>query len=229
MNRLLLIDDDQELVEMLSMFLQREGFQVDSCTDPRIGLQQVQSHPYDLLILDVMMPGLDGITLLRHLRHVSNLPVIMLTARGEGIDRVMGLELGADDYLAKPCLPQELVARIRSVLRRVQPAPQALRVQEGGLVLSAELRTAYLHGELINLTGAEFNVLWLLMSQAGQLVSKDELSITALGRPLSQFDRSIDVHISNIRQKLGPRPDGLSWIESVRGKGYQLLRSRTPV
>lgn len=179
----------------------------------------------DLILLDVMMPGMDGIMVLKRLRQMSDKPVLMLTARGDDIDKVIGLELGADDYVAKPCLPRELVARIRAILRRMQLQQQTeLKLQQGPLLLTPANRAALLDGVPLELTGAEFSLLWLLVSQAGRIVSKADLSLQGLGKSLTQYDRSIDVHISNIRQKLGKRADNQPWIEAVRGKGYQWLR-----
>lgn len=224
MNPLLLIDDDQELTSMLSTYLQREGFVVQVANDSQLGLRQAIAGPYELLVLDVMMPGLDGISLLRQIRQHSKVPVIMLTAKGDDIDKVLGLELGADDYVAKPCLPRELVARIRAILRRVQQQQdEPTEVRVGPLALEPGSRQAWVDGQQIQLTGAEFSVLWVLACQAGRLVSKAELSLQALGKTLTQYDRSLDVHISNIRQKLGKRADDQAWIEAVRGKGYQLM------
>ena len=224
MNPLLLIDDDQELTSMLSTYLQREGFVVQVANNSQLGLRQAISGQYELLVLDVMMPGLDGISLLRQIRQHSTVPVIMLTAKGDDIDKVLGLELGADDYVAKPCLPRELVARIRAILRRVQQQQdEHTEVKVGPFTLDPGSRQAWVHCQPIQLTGAEFSVLWVLACQAGRLVSKAELSLQALGKTLTQYDRSLDVHISNIRQKLGKRQDEQAWIEAVRGKGYQLI------
>ncbi|MDZ7904053.1 MAG: response regulator [Rheinheimera sp.] len=225
MANLLLIDDDQALTSMLTTYLEREGFQVEVANDGQAGLQAALRQHFDLVVLDVMMPGMDGITVLKRLRQVSDKPVLMLTARGDDIDKVLGLELGADDYVAKPCLPRELVARIRAILRRMQMQQQPdLQLQEGSLLLTPANRSAYRDGMALDLTGAEFSLLWLLISQAGRIVSKADLSLQGLGKTLTQYDRSIDVHISNIRQKLGPRADGQPWIEAIRSKGYQWLR-----
>jgi len=224
LNPLLLIDDDRELTSMLSTYLQREGFVVQVANDSQQGLRKAISGHYELLVLDVMMPGLDGISLLRQIRQHSNVPVIMLTAKGDDIDKVLGLELGADDYVAKPCLPRELVARIRAILRRVQQQQdEPVEVRVGPLTLDPGSRKAWVNGQTVQLTGAEFSVLWVLACQAGRLVSKAELSLQALGKTLTQYDRSLDVHISNIRQKLGKREGDQAWIEAVRGKGYQLM------
>ncbi|WP_337881015.1 response regulator [Rheinheimera sp.] len=226
MHHILLIDDDRELTSMLSTYLQREGFQVEVANDSQLGLQRATVPGIELVVLDVMMPGLDGISLLKQLRQTSQLPVLMLTAKGDDIDKVLGLELGADDYVAKPCLPRELMARIRAILRRVQQQQSSgsEELKVGPLQLDSGNRQARLHGELLNLTGAEFSVLWALAAQVGKVVSKAELSQAALGKVLTQYDRSLDVHISNIRQKLGKRQDDQHWISAVRGKGYQLMR-----
>lgn len=225
MNPILLIDDDFELTSMLSTYLQREGFVVQVANDSQLGLRLAISGQFDLLVLDVMMPGLDGISLLRQLRQDSKVPVIMLTAKGDDIDKVLGLELGADDYVAKPCLPRELVARIRAILRRVQQQQdEPTEVRVGPLVLEPGSRKVWVNGQQVQLTGAEFSVLCVLACHAGRLVSKADLSSQALGKTLTQYDRSLDVHISNIRQKLGKRPEEQAWIEAVRGKGYQLMQ-----
>jgi DNA-binding response OmpR family regulator len=223
--KLLLIDDDAALTAMMATYLQREGFSVLVANDGVTGLDYVFSQDPDLIVLDVMMPGMDGIMVLKRLRQMSDKPVLMLTARGDDIDKVIGLELGADDYVAKPCLPRELVARIRAILRRMQLQQQPdLSLQQGPLLLRPANRAASLDGVPLELTGAEFSLLWLLVSQAGRIVSKADLSLQGLGKSLTQYDRSIDVHISNIRQKLGKRADNQPWIEAVRGKGYQWLR-----
>lgn len=225
MAHLLLIDDDKQLTSMLATYLERESFQVTVCNDGHSGLQLALMQQFDLLVLDVMMPHLDGISVLKRLRQVSEKPVLMLTARGDDIDRVLGLELGADDYVPKPCLPRELVARIRAILRRVQMQQTPdLELREGPLLMTPANRHASCDGRVLDLTGAEFSLLWILVSQAGRIVSKADLSLQGLGKNLTQYDRSIDVHISNIRQKLGNRQDGGNWIEAVRGKGYQWLR-----
>ncbi|MDP5138445.1 response regulator transcription factor [Rheinheimera baltica] len=230
MNRLLLIDDDIQLTSLLAEYLQKDGFDVTSYNDGFAGLSCLQQQQFDLLILDIMMPTLDGISLLKRLRQTNNMPVIMLTARGDEFDRVVGLELGADDYLAKPCLPRELTARIRAILRRVQQPSkpqQHSALQYGALMINTVNRSVYVDQKLVELTGAEFNVLYLLTQNAGQILSKAALSEQALGRALSSFDRSIDVHISHIRQKLGKLPNGQYWITAVRGKGYQFTYAKT--
>lgn len=232
MSRLLLVDDDRELAGMLGEYFAREGFEMTLVHDGRTGVELALSGNYALAILDVMMPGLSGVEVLARVRTQSQLPVIMLTAKGDDIDRIVGLEMGADDYVAKPCTPRELVARVRSVLRRVQSANQKdeeanLPLVVDRLKLVPERRTAEWNAAPLDLTSTEFSLLWLLARQAGRAVGKGELSQAALGRPLSRYDRSIDVHISSLRHKLGPGPDGLSWIQTVRGIGYQLIREQS--
>jgi len=232
MNKVLLVDDDVELTAMLSQYLVREGFEVHAVHDGEAGAAEATRQPYSIVVLDIMMPRLSGIEALRRIRTTSHVPVLMLTARGDNIDRIVGLDMGADDYVPKPCTPGELVARIRAILRRTEgrePAasPTAMRgarmLQAGPLTLSTGSRTAAWQGRPLELTGTEFMLLEVLARQAGQLVSKQDISQQAFGQPLARFDRRIDVHISSIRQKLGLRVDGQSWIQSVRGRGYQLL------
>jgi DNA-binding response OmpR family regulator len=232
MNKVLLVDDDVDLTTMLSQYLVREGFEVHAVHDGEAGAAEAIRLPYSIVILDIMMPRLSGVEALRRIRTTSRVPVLMLTARGDNIDRIVGLDMGADDYVPKPCTPGELVARIRAILRRTEgrePAasPTAMRgarmLQAGPLTLSTGSRTAAWQGRPLELTGTEFMLLEVLARQAGQLVSKQDISQQAFGQPLARFDRRIDVHISSIRQKLGLRVDGQSWIQSVRGRGYQLL------
>ncbi|MFJ2983203.1 MULTISPECIES: response regulator [unclassified Pseudomonas] len=224
----LLVDDDRELTEMLALYLAREGFQATAVATGEEGEAQALSGIYRMVVLDVMLPGITGIEVLRRIRARSQVPVLLLTARGDNIDRIAGLELGADDYVPKPSSPGELVARLRAILRRVQP--QALAdslaaesIGRGSLTLWPGSRKAQWGVAPLELTGTEFSLLEALTRQAGQLVSKQDLSLNALGRPLTRYDRRIDVHISSIRQKLGPRADGSSWLQSVRGMGYMLI------
>lgn len=223
----LLVDDDRELTEMLGQYLAREGFRATTVGTGEEGEAEALGGAYALVVLDVMLPGISGIEVLRRIRARSQVPVLLLTARGDNIDRIAGLELGADDYVPKPSSPGELVARLRAILRRVQPqapvesAPEA--VGSGALLLWPGKRQAQWRGQPLELTGTEFSLLEVLARQAGQLVGKQDLSLNALGRPLTRYDRRIDVHISSIRQKLGPRADGSSWIQSVRGMGYLLI------
>jgi DNA-binding response OmpR family regulator len=231
MNKVLLVDDDIDLTAMLSQYLVHEGFDVHAVHDGEAGALEAVSRPYSIVVLDIMMPRVSGIEALRRIRSTSQVPVLMLTARGDNIDRIVGLDMGADDYVPKPCTPGELVARIRAILRRTEGrepasapvASGAKQLQVGPLILSPGSRSATWQGRPLELTGTEFTLLEVLARQAGQLVSKQDISLQAFGQPLARFDRRIDVHISSIRQKLGLRSDGQSWIESVRGRGYQLL------
>ena len=221
--KILLADDDEELCQLLHDFLAREGFSVDLAHDGESALQRAQGGGYDALILDVMLPQRSGLELLRELRRASRLPVLMLTALGEDIDRILGLELGADDYVPKPCNPREIAARLRAILRRTRGETDAGRLTDlsvGPVALRAASRSVTVHGEAVALTGTEFNILGLLMREAGRVVSKETLSQDVLGRPLGPFDRSIDVHISKLRRKLGPAPDGESLIGTVHRGGY---------
>lgn len=227
MVRVLLVDDDLELCSMQGEYLSNEGFAVQMYHDGESGLEEALSGDYDLILLDVMMPKLNGIEVLRRLRIHSNVPVLMLTAKGDDIDRIIGLELGADDYVSKPCTPRELVARVRAILRRADPdkqdSGQLQPLKVGSLAISVASRSATWHDELLDLTSTEFNLLEMLCRRAGRTISKEDLSLHTLGRPLARYDRSIDVHVSNLRQKLGTLKDGRSPIQTVRGIGYQLV------
>lgn len=227
MIRLLLVDDDLELCSMQGEYLCNEGFAVQMCHDGESGLEEALSGDYDMILLDVMMPKLTGIDVLRRLRVHSNVPVLMLTAKGDDIDRIIGLELGADDYVSKPCTPRELVARVRAILRRADPekqdSGQLQPLKVGALTISAASRSATWNDELLDLTSTEFNLLEMLCRRAGRTISKEDLSMHTLGRPLARYDRSIDVHVSNLRQKIGMLRDGRSPIQTVRGIGYQLV------
>lgn len=224
MPRILIVDDDRALCALLADYLQREGFVVDVAHDGESALAQLRQPALrpDLLILDVMMPGRDGLETLRELRMQHRLPVIMLSAKGEPVDRVIGLELGADDYLAKPCLPRELLARVRAQLRRNAPATAA-NLQVGTLRLQPGDRQAFIGEQELVLTGAEFMLLLALAQRAGELVDKASLTRAALGRELERFDRSIDVHVSRLRHKLADASAQAPRIESVRGAGYLLI------
>ena len=227
MSKLLLVDDDVELTELLSSLLTLEGFDVQTANNGLEALQKLdESH--ELVLLDVMMPKLNGLDTLKEIRKVSNVPVMMLTARGEDIDRVLGLELGADDYLPKPFNDRELVARIRAILRRsVSPSNNVDNTKE---ILSFENVTLYLTRQTamydeknLNLTDYEFKILHLLIESKGDIVTREELSLEVLGKTLSPFDRSLDMHISNLRRKLPERESKLSWFKTLRGKGYLLV------
>ncbi len=227
MAKVLLVDDDADLGAMLKEYLEHEGFEADVVHDGESGVRLSLTDGYDIAVLDVMMPGINGIEALRRIRARSRMPVLMLTARGDDVDRVLGLELGADDYVPKPCTPRELVARLRAILRRTAQTASIVEqstVLAGRLRLWPDKRQAEWDGRPMDLTSTEFNLLEALARQVGNVVSKTMLSEQGLGRPLSRYDRSIDVHVSNLRQKLGSLPDGRSWIQTVRGIGYQLIR-----
>ncbi len=228
MNRILLIDDDEKLTALLRDYLHEDGFEVLAENDGVRGIESALSGEFSIVVLDVMMPSLNGLEVLRRIRRHSTLPVLMLTARGDDVDRITGLELGADDYVPKPCTPRELVARIRAILRRTQsPAiadAASVPIVSGSLSMWPEQRHAEWLGESLKLTSTEFSLLEVLLRQAGRPVSKNELSERALSRPLARHDRNIDVHISSIRRKLGALSDGRSLIQSVHRLGYQLLK-----
>lgn len=229
MDKVLLVDDDTELTSLLDEYLVEEGFEVTAVDDGRAALALVSSGGADVVVLDIMMPKMNGIELLRRIRMVSDIPVVMLTAKGDDSDRIAGLNLGADDYVPKPCSPGELAARLRAILRRTKRGAALAgsdMLQAGALVIHAASRTAEWQGKALELTGTEFSLLEVLARHAGQLVSKQDISRRAFGQPLKPFDRRIDVHISSVRQKLGLRGDGQPWIQSVRGQGYQLLLDR---
>jgi DNA-binding response OmpR family regulator len=221
--QLLLIDDDTELCTMLGEYLAPEGFTVTAMHDGESGARTAISGAFDVVVLDVMMPRLNGIDALRRIRAVSSVPVLMLTARGDDVDRIVGLELGADDYLPKPFNPRELVARLRAILRRGVTAPDDTLFTAGALVIRPAERTAEWRGQVLDLTSTEFNLLEVLARHAGHVVSKVDLTEKALGRKLTRFDRSIDMHMSKLRNKLGLLDDGRSPIQTVRGVGYQLI------
>ncbi|WP_086481571.1 response regulator transcription factor [Oceanospirillum sanctuarii] len=229
--RLLLVDDDKELCSLLTEYLSAEGYRVDSAYNAQQALEKLQSQSYSLMVLDIMMPGTTGLELLQQIRPRITLPVIMLTGRGDEIDRILGLEMGADDYLGKPCNPRELLARIRAVLRRMSPqAPVEGRLPEqplviGALSLNPATRDARVADQLLELTSAEFNVLAYLMQHAGQVLSKEQLTRWVLHRDLTAYDRAIDVHVSRVRQKLAPYfeqagGESVEMIKTVRGQGY---------
>ncbi len=223
---LLIIDDDHELCALLQEFLQLEGFSVDLCHDGREALRRCQQTMFDAIVLDVMLPGMQGLEVLRKLRERLDTPVLMLTARGEDTDRIIGLELGADDYLPKPCNPRELAARLRAILRRGRSAEAArdadLRV--GLTQLNTADRSASWDNRDLELTSAEFNILHTLLLHAGNVVDKESLSRQALGRSLSAYDRSVDVHVSKIRKKFAACGAD-NPIVSIRGAGYQFTIS----
>jgi len=224
--RVLVIDDDRELCELVREYLIQECFQVVLLHDGKHGLEQALSGKYDAVILDVMLPAMNGLQVLQAIRRTSRVGVLMLTARGEDVDRIIGLEHGADDYLAKPFNPRELVARLRAVLRRLRPATTVdvpwspERLERGDLMLDQGSRTCRIMGIPIDLTSTEFDLLMTLVKSSGRVLSRKDLVRTVLDREFSAFDRSIDVHISNLRKKLGALPNGIERIRSVRNIGY---------
>ena len=228
--KVLVVDDDRELCELLERYLGGEGFRVECVHDGASGVDRALAGEAGVVVLDVMLPGLDGFEALRRIRAASGIPVLMLTARGDEVDRIVGLEIGADDYLPKPFNPRELAARLRAILRRA--AAEAGPGAEGTVLLRVDdlevdpgARSVRRGDEPVRLTGTEFNLLELLARRAGRVVTREELCRQVLERRPSPFDRSLDVHISNLRRKLGPHPDGAERIKTVRGQGYVLTRS----
>jgi two-component system response regulator CpxR len=224
MNKVLIIDDDEELCDLVSEYLTVEGFETTAIHDGETGLEKALSGDYDLAILDVMLPKLNGFDVLRNLRERSGLPVLMLTARGDDMERIVGLEIGADDYLPKPFNPRELVARLRAILRRASVEENEQlpveKINVDDLELSSSSRSVKRAGEELPVTSVEFDLLSALLRQAGHVVKKEDLSENVLERRLSPYDRSLDMHISNLRKKLGPRGDGTDRIKTVRSVGY---------
>ena len=222
--RLLLIDDDIELCELLVEYLATEGFSVVAVHDGEAGVKAALSGNHDMVLLDVTLPKLNGFEALRQIRQRSDIPVLMLTARGDDVDRIIGLEIGADDYLPKPYNHRELVARIKAILRRGKtpvPIKGGIRtLQIDDVALNLANREATIAGEPLELTATEFLVLKSLIERAGELISRDELTQIALNRNLTLYDRAIDMHVSNVRKKIGARPDGSQRIKTVRGSGY---------
>lgn len=228
MTRVLLIDDDIELTGLLKEYLEQESFEVTAVHDGEAGVAEALTGRHAIAVLDVMMPRMNGMETLQRIRSQSPLPVLMLTARGDDADRIIGLEFGADDYVPKPCTPRELTARIRAILRRTQAgesrAASPAAVSAGALTMWPEQRLAQWNGEPLELTSTEFNLLEVLATNAGRPVSKRELSEQGLGRPLTRFDRNIDVHLSSLRRKLGTLRDGRSCIQTVYRLGYQFIK-----
>jgi two-component system response regulator CpxR len=225
MTRVLIVDDDAELIELLRDYLAEEGFETASAADGESGARAAVEGAPDLVVLDVMLPRLNGFDALRRIRESSAVPVVMLTARGQEVDRIVGLELGADDYLPKPFNPRELVARIRAVLRRGrQGGGGSVAVVVGDLRLDPGARRVQRGGETVEVTGTEYSLLEALVRDAGKVVKREALYREVLGRRPVPYDRSLDVHVSNLRRKLGPLPDGGERIKSVRGVGYQYVR-----
>ena len=232
MHRLLLADDDIELCDMLGQYLEAEDFSVTIVHDGETALDEARSGGHELAVLDIMMPRMSGLDVLRELRRDSQLPVLILTARGDDVDSIIGLELGADDYLPKPASPRVLVARIRAILRRAAAAPVSSlesaippRIVLGDLEIETGSRSVSLNGQPIVLTSTEYSMLESLVRGAGHVICKEALSQEVLGRKLEPYDRGVDMHVSNLRKKLGPLPDGEERIKTVRGIGYQYIHT----
>jgi len=225
METILLVDDDRELCGLLTEYLSDQGYEVEAVHSGSEGLERTRARHYDLLILDMMLPDIHGLNVLRRIRAESRLPVLILTARGNAMDRIVGLEVGADDYLPKPCNPRELTARIRSILRRTGPEQDVTvrvpeRIMAGDLELHPGSRSARKSGSHLALTGVEYELLQILAQSAGQVVTRENLVKSVLGREFSPYDHSIDVHVCNLRKKVGRLADGTERIRNVRGVGY---------
>lgn len=227
---LLLVDDDKEIRSLLVDLLSLEGFETDEAENGKEALLKLAKQKYCLILLDVMMPVMDGIETLKEVRRHYDTPILMLTARGDDLDRVQGLELGADDYLAKPFNDRELIARIRAILRRTEQKSQSAQgnnahnlISFEDFVLNKVSKQAYYKGESLGLTITEFGCLELIISQVNNVVTRDELSIKVLGKALSTFDRAVDVHMSNLRKKLPDRGNGHLWFKALRGRGYIMI------
>ena len=221
--RILVIDDDAELCKLVARFLTAEGFRVETVRTSTQGVERARSGEHELIVLDVMLPGMDGFEILRRLRTESRTPVLMLTARGDDLDKILGLEIGADDYLPKPFNPRELAARIRAILRRANAsvsAPNSAPLVVADLELNPNSRIARIRGEVLNLTTIEFDLLDKFMNSVGRVVGREELVKEVLGREFSPFDRSIDTHVCNLRKKIGSYSNGTERIKNVRGVGY---------
>lgn len=231
MERVLIIDDDVELCAMLEDYLGRHGYEVVAAHHGEKGLEKVQSGNYSIVLLDVMLPGPDGFEVLRRLRAFSSTSVLLLTARGDDVDRIVGLEIGADDYLPKPFNPRELLARIRAILRRSPGSPQTQResVPALGLELDSAARTVCCNGAELNLTDVEFTLLQTLMRSAGEVVDREQLTTAVLGRKFHPFDRSLDMHVSRLRHKLDATGNLGEQVKTIRGVGYQLAIPIRPV
>lgn len=221
--RVLLIDDDERLNALLTTYLQRFGVTVRAVTHPERGLRALKTDPPDIIILDVMLPDVDGFTLCRRIRESSQIPIVILTARGNVTDRIVGLELGADDYLSKPFEPRELLARIQAVLRRGMSGQSQARVRIGILDVNWATRSAQMHGRDLALTNAEFELLGLLVQNRSRVLSRDRIINETRGIDWEAYDRSIDVLVSRLRQKLGDDPKHPAFIRTVRGAGYRFI------
>jgi DNA-binding response OmpR family regulator len=227
MDRVLLVDDDVQLCKLLAERLASEGFTMETVQDGSRGLERALSTEYALVVLDLMLPGMGGLDVLRRLRKVSPVPVLILTARGEDSDRILGLEMGADDYVPKPFNPRELIARIRAILRRTgRPEASQGPLVVGDLRIDPAVREAWLERAPLHLTSVEFSLLEVFMREPGHILSREQLTEAVLGRKLGPFDRVIDVHVSNLRRKLGVAQDGQR-IKAVRGSGYLFVTRPT--
>ncbi len=227
MERVLIVDDDAELCELVGEYLTPEGYQVEAVHDGVRGLERALSSEHAIVVLDIMLPGMSGLEVLRRLRERSRMPVLILTARGDDVDRIVGLEIGADDYLAKPFNPRELLARIRAILRRshgAAPAGGPERIVVGDVDLDPAARIVRRGGEAVELTSVEFSVLELLLRSAGQVVTREQVAHDVLDRQFFPYDRSIDMHVSKLRRKLGEAPGGGERIKTIRGVGYVYAR-----
>ncbi len=227
MRKILIIDDDTELCELLQEYLTAEELASESVNDGVSGLNKIKNGNYDLAILDIMLPEMNGLDVLKEVRSFSKIPVIMLTAKGDEVDRVVGLELGADDYIPKPFSPRELVARIRAVFRRLDisanKSKDSYKVELNGVILDSSTKTVSKDGQNLSLTEVEFSLLEQLMHSAGNVVERQDLALKVLGRKLTYDDRSLDVHMSNLRRKLGNN-QGNDLIKTIRGIGYLYVK-----
>lgn len=225
MEKILIVDDDVELCELVEEFLRPEGFDIEAVYDGQQGLARALSGEHVMVVLDVMLPGINGLEVLRRLRAQTQIPVIILTARGDDVDRIVGLEIGADDYLPKPFNPRELLARIRAILRRSHQqvsteTATGQKITIGEVTLDPASRTVRRGGEPVELTSVEFSLLEILMRAAGHVVTREQIANDVLGRKFMAYDRSIDMHVSKVRRKLGPQADGDERIKTIRGVGY---------
>jgi DNA-binding response OmpR family regulator len=227
MDRVLIVDDDVELCELVSEYLSGEGFEVEAVHDGNEGLKRSSSGEHVLVVLDIMLPGMNGLDVLRNLRKQSRIPGLILTARGDDVDRIVGLEIGADDYLPKPFNPRELMARVRAILRRSHGDAQSAageKVMVGDVELDPASRVVRRSGDPVELTSVEFALLEALMRAAGQVVTRETLAQNVLGRRFMPYDRSIDVHVSKLRRKLGDQSAEAERIKTIRGVGYVFTR-----
>lgn len=225
---ILLVDDDQELCDLLARYLAKEGIEADKVHTGREGLEQAAAGRHDAVVLDIMLPGMSGLDVLSELRKSSQIPVIMLTAKGDEMDRIVGLEIGADDYLPKPCNPRELLARLRAIHRRTQPVAEDVEqaqeiVEIDDLVIDHTQHHVLKAGEVLELTVTEYNILNVLVKYQGKVVEKNKLAEEAMSRSLTLFDRSLDMHLSNLRKKIGGHAGGQARIKTIRGVGYMYI------